>query len=771
MKDYTSVAEKLVLSPRMERVYAGILPRIQKWENRESTLCSELEPAANPFLDVFLENPDTPYVINLANAIVRSWLITPVVIHKDEALVGITRPTYPFMEHFSWGIWNFGYHADEHTDNFETLGKIGNAIERMTQLDEDHRYRSAAAVFGSVVEDLKNEGLFIAGGYQGHTVPNYNTLLDLGLDGVLEKVRRYKAINAVDDDTRDLYIAWEILVQGMSQYLQQYAEGAFRLAQEEQDERQKAYYLQISENCAFVAHQKPQTLYQAVQLMWCLSLWDWVDCLGRVDQYLYPFYEKAKKEPDVISAEDCIVSIMFKLWENGAHNTTVSGCKPEDGSDATNELTFLFLQVLRRIREVYPRMAVRIRDDADPRLLQLIVQMWSEGMCDPTIVSDTCVIPGLQKIGVTPEDAGNYATLGCQEIEVPGKSNLGCEDGSFNVAKAFEIAMKGGMSTKRDHMIGVKTKAFPECDTFEEVYESFEQQLRHFIPIFAYICDRGQQERAANHAKLLKGIFTDGCVERGIAHDAGGPIYNYGVVETAGVPPVADALTAIKKLVFEEKRITKQQLQDALDANFEGHEKIRQMLLNLAPKFGNDDEEADTMACRVLNTFWDEIAKYRSIRGGSYTGACSLLSAGVAYGKEMGAMADGRFAGEPLGNTMGPRPGADKAGLTAMLASVAKLPLNKGMGGTTLNVVLSRKFLADDQRKDAVAHTIHHYMRSGGQLAQITSANLEDLHDAKLHPERHGDLIVRVGGFSTQFVQLSADLQDEIISRYKNETH
>lgn len=770
MRDYTSVSEKMVLSERMERVYTGILPRIQKWENRESTHCSELDHGGkNPFLDVFLENPHAPYVINLANAIVRSWLITPVVIHRDEALVGITRPDYPFMEHFSWGIYHHEYCAKDHTNDFEELTKIGAAIERMTPLDEAHRYRSATAVFGPVVEALTKEGLFTAGGYQGHTVPNYHTLLDLGLDGVLEKLRHYKAVNAHDEDTCDLYAAWEIIVQGMSRYLEQYAKEAVRLAHSEPDETQKRYYLQIGENCGVVAHQKPKTLYQAVQLMWCLSLWDWVDCLGRVDQYLYPFYRKAKEEENVISAEECIVSIVFKLWENGAHNTTLSGCKPHDGSDATNELTFLFLQILRRIREVYPRMAVRIREDADPRLLRLIVQMWSEGMCDPSIVSDVCVIPALQKLGVSLEDARNYATLGCQEIEVPGKSNLGCEDGIFNVAKVLEIAMKGGMSTKGNGRIGPETKPFVECESFEELYESFERQLRHFVPIFAFLCDRGQQERAANHAKLVKGIFTDGCVERGIAHDAGGPIYNYGVVETAGVPPVADAMTAIKKLVFEEKKITKEQLQQALDANFAGFEKIRQMLLNFAPKFGNDNDEADAMACRVLNTFWDEIAKYRSVRGGPYTGACSLLSAGVAYGSEMGAMADGRFAGEPLGNTMGPRPGADKSGLTAMLASVAKLPLDKGVGGTTLNVLLSRKFLADDQRKDAVAQTLQHYMCSGGQLVQITSANLEDLQDAKLHPERHGDLIVRVGGFSTQFVQLTDELQNEIISRYKNE--
>jgi len=764
--DYTGTTEKLVLSQRMEQVYNDILPRLKDWKSREDTTCSEVDAGGkNPFLDEFMENPDVPYVINLANAIVRSWMVTPIVIHPAEAIVGIVRPLYPFMEHFSWGIRRHGYCAENHAKDLTKIPQISEAVERMTPLDADHRYRAAIPIYGDKIRPIMQEGLFAAGGYQGHTIPNYETLLGLGLDGVLEKLEHYEKA-----DTKDLYAAWKIIVRGMSQYLEQYAAEADRLANAETDEVQKQYYIDIYENCTFVAHKKPQTLYQAVQLMWCLSLWDWVDCLGRIDQYLYPYYQKAITESDVISAEDSIVSITFKLWENGSHNSTLSGCKPENGADATNELTFLFLQILRRIHDVHPRMAVRVQENIDPKLLNLIVKMWSEGMCDPSIVSDTCVIPALQRLNVTLEDARNYATLGCQEIEVPGKSNLGCEDGTFNVAKALEIAMLGGMSTKdRNLQIGPKTKSFMECDTFEELYQSFVSQMEYFVPIFAFIANRGQEERAANHAKLVKGIFTDGCVEKGLAHDNGGPIYGYGVVETAGAIPAADALTAIKKLVFEEKKISKERLWKALENNFAGYEKERQMLLNLAPKFGNDEDVADEMACRVLNTFWDEIAKYRSVRGGPFTGACSLLSGGVTYGKHMGAMADGRFAQEPLGSSMGPRPGADKCGLTAMLASVGKLPLHKGIGGTTLNVQISKKFLFDEQRRSAIAHTMKHYMNNGGQLAQITTANLDDLLDAKEHPERHGDLIVRVGGFSIQFVQLSEAVQDEIISRYQSE--
>ncbi len=280
------------------------------------------------------------------------------------------------------------------------------------------------------------------------------------------------------------------------------------------------------------------------------------------------------------------------------------------------------------------------------------------------------------------------------------------------------------------------------------------------------MCDSGQEVRAANFAKLVKTPFTEGCLEKGKPHDAGGPIYNYGVVETAGLAAAADSFTAVKKLVFQEGKISRQRLVSALAANFEGYEKERQMLLNRAPKFGNDDQEADAMAARVLDLFWSECGKYRSIRGDVYTGACSLLSGGIGFGKKTGALPDGRFAGEPLGNSIGPRPGADKNGVSAMLNSVAKLPLEKGVGGTTLNVVLTTRMLSDPTLRTHIASTIRTYLLGGGQMAQITTANLEDLLDAKAHPERHGDLIVRIGGFSVQFVQLDESAQNEIISRY-----
>ena len=772
---YKNIEEKLQYSPRFKKVEEGVRARLRPHKLRESTLIDPIPVnAQNPFADVFEEMPEAPYIIALANAIVRSWLDMPCVIYPHEAVVGITRPTYPIMEHFSWGIKfhdreidaAHGFLSEEAVKAEKS--RVDALRKRMTPLSFTHVDNAAIELIGkekySIIQSLQ---MFWAGGYQGHTLPNYTTLLENGLDGMLTLIDKYATINAKDQETADFYEANRIIARGMIAHLEKYALHAEELANMETDLTQKRYYEEISANCAYVAHKKPKTLYQAVQLAWILSLWDWVDCIGRVDQFFLPFYEYSKKHGDVICVEESIISFMFKIWECGAHNTTLSGCYPETGKDATNDLSYLFLQVLRSIHDSHPRMVVRIAEDTPVELTDLMFRIWSEGMCDPTVVSDTTVIPGLLKLGVTLKDARNYATLGCQEIEIPGKCNTGCEDGSFNLAKIFEIAMLGGRSPDDlSYQLGPVTKPFEECETFEEFFDGYRTQLKHFTQIHLYLCRKGQECRAANHAKLLKGLFTDGCLERGIPHDAGGPIYGYGVIETAGLAATADSMMAIKKFVFDEKILTRNQLTLMLRANFAGFERERQMLLNFAPKFGNDNPEVDALAARILDLYWNEIGKYETGRGGVYTGACSLLTAGISYGRTMGALPDGCYAGEPLGNTMGPRPGTDKNGLTAMLNSVTKLPMEKGVGGTTLNVILTTKMLATAELRRKLSSVIRSFLANGGCMAQITTANKEDLIDAKYHPERHGDLTVRVGGYSIQFVQLNSSAQDEIIRRY-----
>lgn len=773
MNDYKSSAQKIIFSDRIGKVMENIKTRLKPYEYREGTYCSPAPDVdVNPFVDVFNEMPDAPLIIAQAHGIVRSWMVTPAMIFPHEAVVGITRPFYGVREHFSWGLYTGNvrpsgkvYAPDEEITDEERAAEEA-LRKRMNPGEWSHMHNEGIRRMGETAyQALCDDRMFSAGGYQGHTVPSYDRLLTMGLDGVLEYIDEC-AKNHPEKEAQDMYEASRVIVRGMSDWLTMYADKAAELAKTEEDATQKKYYEEISENCRFVAHNKPVTLYNAVQLMWCLSLWDYVDCVGRVDQYLYPFYKYSMEHGDVIPPEDSLVSIIFKIWENGSHNVTISGVTP-DGKPATNELTYLCLQTIRNIHDVHPRMSVRITEDIPDDLIALVTTMWSEGMSDPTIVSDKTVIKGLVDLGTPIEDARDYSMLGCQEIEIQGKTNFGCEDGVFNVAKVFEIAMHGGRSISHpDVQIGPETGNFVDFETFDDFYAAYFKQLEYFTDIFIDLCNRGQELRAMNFAKVVKTPFTVGCLEKGKFHDDGGPVYNYGCIETAGTTVVADSMTAIKKLVFEEKLISKETLADALAKNFEGYEKERQLLLNRAPKFGNDDDEADSMAVKVLDDYWTLINKYKSVRGGNFTGACSLLQGGIHYGKAMGAMPDGRFAGEPLGNTIGARPGADKSGSTALLKSVSKLPLDKGVGGTTLNVLFTQKLLSNPALREKIGSTIKAYALNGGQMAQITTANYEDLLDAKEHPERHGDLIVRIGGFSIQFVRLDPDSQNEVISRY-----
>ena len=769
MTDYKSLDEILSFSPRMESVLADVKARLLPNRVRESTATGPRDTLGlNPFADVFESMPDEPYEICLAHAIVRSWTVSPVVIYPGEALVGINRPQYPASEHFSWGISTH----DEIFDQPQFDGKREQETERQDRirarynpLGSDYIHRCGEQLFGKeTYEAIRADDLWSVGGYQGHTVPSYPTLLELGLDGVLAKIDSYAALP--HDETADLvYRASAIVIHGMSGWIMLYSRRAAGLAEKADIPEERAKLTAIAENCAFVAHRAPETLYQATQLMWFYCLWDAVDCVGRADQYLYPFYRKAKEGGDVLPADELILSLMLKLMEHGSHNITVGGQTP-DGADATNELSYLMLQVLRRFHETHPRMSVRIHDGSQKELFSLVTKMWSEGMSDPTVVGDKTVIAGLTRMGVPIGDARDYTMLGCQEIEIPGKSNFGCEDGQLNLARVLEYTLRDGFSRNTGKYIGLRTGRFEDCETFEDFYAAFLKQMKYFTGHWVTLCNRGQTIRAANFAKLVKTPLTLACIERGRSLDDGGSLYNFGVCETCGVSAVADSLTAIQKLVFDEGKITKKRLMEALDTDFEGFEAERQLLLHHAPKFGNDDPNADAMAVRVLTDFWGELGQYRSVRGDVFTGACSLLGAGISYGLSTGALPDGRHMGEPLGNSIGPRPGADICGLTAMLSSVMKLPLDYGVGGTTLNVVLTTALLSSPEARACVSDVLFTYLCEGGQMAQVTTANLDDLRDAEIHPERHGDLIVRVGGFSIEFVQLDRRAQDEIISRY-----
>lgn len=769
MKDLHSLKETYSFSPEVERVWQGLLPREHSNRAAEGTWTNDNIDGKTPFLDAFEKYDGEPYEICLAHGIVNSWLETEPIIYDGDIIVGVTRPRRVVYEHFSHGLccsiddkhlMNRPEYRDKKDEIKERLNRFWRKMEPLN--GSDHMYPRCASIFGKEAADQIGRLMWF-GGYQGHTVPSYPMLLSLGIDGAKEKIAE-RMVHFADDERKiTLYRAMNILLDGFTAFAEQYAAKAEEKAATAPD-ADKGNYLRVASICRTIAHKAPETLGEAVQLTWFYSLWDWVDCIGRTDQYLYPFYKKCVEDEGRTVAENYICSLWFRIFENGVHNITLGGVKP-DGSDATNELTYLFLQIGRKCHKTHPRITVRFHKNSPKDLMELVVKMWAEGMSDPSVTSDETAVNGLMEYGVPVEDARDYSMLGCQEIEIPGKSNFGCEDGAINLAKIFEYTVNNGCDRFSGARFGLPTGYLTDYTSIEQLWDAFASQIVDLVPKWVELTNLGVDIRVANRSKIVKSIFTEACIERGLDLDDGGAIYNYGVVETCGSSAVADCFAAIQKLVFEEKKISMETLRAAIDADFEGYEKERQMLLH-APKFGNDDDYVDWWCKRILDFFWTEIGKYRSRRGDVFTGACSLLESGIGYGNDTWALPDGRHKGEPLSNTIGPREGNDRCGTTAMLSSVAKLPLKKGVGGTTLNVMLPRSLMQTDELRTDISNMMFVYLMKGGQMAQITTADIEDMRDAQVNPDKHRDLIVRVGGFSIEFVQLGRESQNEIISRY-----
>lgn len=760
-KDDTASDTPLNVSSFIEQLACSVRSRLKGYRLEERTHTGPEPTGREPILQTFEERPTEPYPLCLAQGIVRSWLEAPMVIYPEDLLVGLPRPRMVLGDHFSRGI-KYAKDVLDHPayapQKEEWLRRIDAQYSRLFPLDDRYVEQLGKELFGEAYQSVCH-GLW-ASGYQGHTVPNYPRLLKDGIGQTAEKIKRLLA-QADDEPKRILYRALLILLEGFAAYARRYAQVAQKKAEETGIRR----FHWIAENCRAIAWERPQTLFQAAQLMWFYCLWDWVDCIGRFDQYMLPFFSTPDSGAEGFSKEDVIAALFLKFQEHGVHNISLGGVKPEDGADAANPLTYLMLQLGRRFPSVHPRMHVRIHQNTPPALMRLVVCMWGDGMADPTLVSDETVIPALMAYGVTPEDARDYTTLGCQEIEIPGRSNFGCEDGAINLAKILEYTLNDGCDRLTGARVGLSTGYLSDHSSMDSLWNAFLRQMKHLVPPLLALCNRGVAVRSACLSKLVKMPFTDDCLARGLDPDNGGARYNYGVIETAGASAVADSLAAIHQLVYQERSVSAQEVELALAANYQGFEALRLRLLN-APKFGNDHPLPDHYARRVLDAFWSELGQHTSARGDVFTGACSLLEGGIGFGKQTWALPDGCFAGMPLSNTIGPRPGTDQKGVTAMLNSVRKLPLHKGMGGTTLNVLLPPAMLATPQLRARVEALMRVYLLEGGQMAQVTAVSRADLEEARLHPEQHRNLMVRVGGFSARFTELHPDTQLEIISRY-----
>ena len=631
---------------------------------------------------------------------------------------------------------------------------------------------------------------------QGWWIPDYPKAIRMGLMGILDEVEKEIQaipIHLVNQQSLDRKIFLESLVIEIKagiKYAKRHADLARELSKSATGKR-KAELEKIADICEWVPANPARTFQEALQTMWFCHLFIFHDSKyegispGRVDQYLYPYYKKDVEEGK-LTREEAIELLellrchysSYRLFTEAAHAQFVAadanwfncmlGGQTADGKDATNELSYLWLEAAKRLGTPHPTLSVRVHEKMNEDFALKAAELCSLGRGYPAFFGDRSNIEFLLSQGVTLEDARDYAIAGCTLASPQGKM-VSAKALGINVPKIFELALHDGVDPRTAMQIGPHTGNFVDFNTYEELWEAYRKQVSSIIEQFTVVFNLAGLIQGKVLPQLFPSILTDDCIKRGLPFNAGGCRYEQGMwyMLPQGPIDVADSLAAIKKCVFEDKTITKKQLMSALAANFEGEEnqKFRRLLLAV-PKYGNDDNYVDLIARDVYSMFDQIVSQIDALYGAKYVQSPHSLTGHGAFGRVTGALPSGRGAGLALADgNASPSQGMDKRGITAVLKSAGKLD-QVPMQGLLLNQKLHPSVLkTQDDLKKFISLIKTYLIDYGGKHIQFNVISKETLLDAKAHPNNYKSLVVRVAGYSAFWVELDSVIQDEIISR------
>jgi formate C-acetyltransferase len=462
--------------------------------------------------------------------------------------------------------------------------------------------------------------------------------------------------------------------------------------------------------------------------------------------------------------------LLDELWAaferlNG-WNLQLGGYTPE-GEDGVNRLTYECIEACRRNRFRRPNVALRITSKSPDDVLVAALGALGDGSGRPVLYNDDLYLSTLlaMDLGLSETDARELGFGGCTETMVAGLSNCGSLEGYLNLAKCLELALHDGYDPAAGRQAGPHTGAFAAFESYEAFLGAVRRQIQFATDAFVASMNPELEKRfTAGDPKLYRTLFTRDCVKRRRSFEAGGARYNWSVVSYHGIANLIDGLAAVKQCVYEEKSVRADRLVRALDANFEGFEEEHRCLTQCS-RFGNDEPEVDAIGREIMEFAWKELLAHEPPRGGRYLPSCILFTTYAGAGRAVGALPDGRRAGEVLADSVGPVQGRDRRGPTAMLRSVTRLPLQLAIGTPVLNIRLQKALLESREGRAAVAAMVRSYFNMGGLQLQVSVVSRTELLEAQRDPENHADLIVRIGGYSEYFTVLDRDLQDSVIAR------
>ncbi len=648
-------------------------------------------------------------------------------------------------------------------------------------------HKSVTKKIRFLIDQLKGRYYLIneSGGI-AHLAPDYEKLVRIGTDGIIAEAGTYKEKFKPGSDQWNFLEAVKIIAEALARFGERYADTALAVSETETDPTRRDELREIAHVCRTVPRKGAATFRQALQSVFFaqiainLESLDNANSPGRMDYYLYPFYQEDIKKGILTpqSAKELVAAFCIKMSEiipvfsknitnfhGGMFNgqvVTVGGTDHK-GNDSSNELTHIFLDVMDQLRMRQPNFHARVHPEAPDRYIKKVFDILTNGSNSPALYNDPVIVEAMVKNGYTLEDARNYTAVGCVEPVSQGKSFASTDAALFNIPIVLELALNRGKRFGSPFRRGRKTKPVSQMTSIEDVKHAFEIQLEHSIRQMLDDLQAIELANANHHPTPFTSMLLEGCLEKGVCSTAGGAAYNFSGIQGVGPVDTGDALYAIEQAVFKEKRTTLPGLVTMLKKNL-AHDPRRRYLLDL-PKFGNDNEAVDKYTLYIVDTFARLIGAFTNTRGGKYTTGLYSVTTHQYYGDITGALPNGRRKGESFNNGIAPSNGMDKNGPTAVLNSLNRIDFTRFANGINFNLTFAAPFIKGTTGKRAMESLLKTYFRRGGMQVQLNVLDPSVLIEARDNPDAFPHLLIRVSGYSAYFNDLTPKMKDELIRR------
>ena len=588
-----------------------------------------------------------------------------------------------------------------------------------------------------------------------HASVNFRRILSEGLNsyGIRIEARRADARKAGQSEKLVFYEAMQITLDGIRRFharVLAMLEGASGAA--DRDVRRRIALLEALRRVPF---EPARTFYEAMVAENLIYYLDGCDGLGRFDQDLYPYLEADVEAGRITRSEAS--SLIEELWTNmdcnAGWNVAIGGTAP-DGGPGANELTSLCMEAARNLGRARPNLALRLREDTPEHIWHEAFRTLGTGIGQPALYCEENYLRSIRetRLGVREEDLPDFAFGGCTELIVHGRSCCGGADAHLNLCLVLEKCIHAHLA---------------ECRTFDEFFERFAADLREAARAAADHTNSCYAQMARWQPQPIRSLLIDDCIDQGLEYHAGGARYNWSVVTIGGIANVADSLHSLREVVFEQKELLPLEMVQTLKTNFQGKESVRQRLMQCA-RYGNDDARVDGLAAKVSEIVFRTFLSTTTWRGGRFVPGCIMLDWYAEWGKSVGALPDGRKAGQPIADSAGPYQGRDRSGPTAMLSSVAGIPHHLAPGTLVLNARFSKELFREPGSRQKLCDLVRTYFKKGGLQIQINVVDQDTLRRAMEDPEAYGDLIVRIGGYSAYWRSLTESLRRTVLERVEH---